>query len=109
MSTLPPSKRISLQRTEGEWQKIEQILKDKGIDWHSYIRRESSRLVNEHKACDVCVSPAEGEIDRRRHNIPIPMYEELSLLAARMGKDVGTVIDEFLLTPLLLQGKDAAL
>lgn len=109
MATLPPSKRISLQRTKGEWDQIEKVLKEKGVDWHSYVRRESSRLVNDHKACDVCVSPAEGNIDRRRHNLPNEMYEELSKLAMRMGKDVGTVIDEFLLTPLLLQGKDAAL
>lgn len=108
-NTNPASKRIALTRTQGEWEAIDKILKENKSEFHSYLRRESSRLRNAAKECLACVTPAGGPKKQRRHNIPTDIYNDLLEIARLAGKEVGDVLDELLLTPLLLPGKDAAL
>lgn len=103
-----PSKRVSIQRTEGEWARVLSVLQSKNQDVHGYLRRESSRLVNNYKECGTCVTPAAGDVKRIRHKIPHDIYLVLAEIAEKQGKDVGTVLDEYLITPLL-RDKDAAL
>ncbi len=103
----PPSKRIALTRTRGEWDKLDKIFKEKGF--HTYIRQESSRIANMAKKCLECVTPAAGEKIQRRHQIPTPIYEDLLAIANLRGIPVGQFLDDLLLTPLLLPDKDAAL
>lgn len=107
--TDPPSMRISLTRTQGEWDALDKILGNKGLDFHSYIRRTSSKLANTARECPVCLTPAAGKKITKRHHIPTEIYKALETIAKAMGKDVGIVIDEMLLSPLLSKGKDVAL
>lgn len=97
-----------MTRTQGEWKAVEKRLQDKKATFHSYLTRKISGLVNEFKRCGECVSPANGEMIRRRHNIPVETFEKLEELASLMGKDVGTIVDEFVIGPMLQQDKDAA-
>lgn len=104
---IPPSKKIRLKRTQGEWELLEKKLKEKNTDFHSYLRNESSRLRNLFKECQPCVTQASGIKTYKRHNIPTDIYNDFVEIAVRMQKDVATVIDEFLISPMLRPDKDA--
>lgn len=104
-----PSKRISILKTEGEWHYISQMLADdKNCDLHSYLHREISRLSTKYVECEVCITKADGVLKSYRHNIPTHIYMKLLPLAQKMGKPVATIINDLLITPLLLPDRDAA-
>lgn len=105
-----PSRRISILRTEGEWKHVMALLyEQKQTDIHGYLHREISRMTNIFKDCEVCITPADGHMKSFRHNIPTHIYEKLLPIAQKMGKPVATIVDDLLITPLLLKDRDAAL
>lgn len=105
-----PSKRISLLRTEGEWNHISRLLLDQNnTDLHAWLHREISRLSNKYADCEICITPANGVTKSFRHNIPTHIYNKLIPIALKMRKPVATLIDDLLIMPLLLPDKDAAL
>lgn len=103
--------KIYIQRTEGEWQYLDQKAREMGkTDIHSAIRCQISKLQKEFKECPSCVTPAGGEKKVRKHFIPPHQLEELQKIADIMQKPLTAVVDEFVITPLLLpQDKVAAL
>lgn len=106
----PPSKEIRLNHTIGEWQYLEELIKrEKKCDLHNYLNREISRLKTKNEECPLCISPADGRKKSRKHRVPSEIYQGILQLSARMGKTPGTIIDEFILNPLLPKGKDPAL
>lgn len=101
--------RIHLLRTEGEWNYIKDWLqKNKHTDLHTYLHREISRLKNHYEECDVCVTPADGNMVKIRHNVPLEIYNSILPIAQKMGKPVSTIIDDLIIMRLLFEGKDAA-
>lgn len=104
-----PSIRVGFTRTQGEWEALDKLFKENKTDFHSYVRRASSRLRNKARECMVCVTPASGVKVDRRHQIPTEIYNDLLEVALLKGQTVGDVLNELLFTPLLLPDKDVAL
>lgn len=106
----PPSKRVSISRTDGEWQAIQKKLMAKGgQNFHTYLHMQASRLRNIYLKCRECITPASGSRIKKRHNIPPEIYAELHEIAVIMKKDVGTILDEFFIAPLLTPDTNVAL
>lgn len=102
--------KIYIQRTEGEWKQINRKIRAAGKkDIHSYLRCEISRLISLYNDCQPCITPASGEVRKIRHKIPEDVYEKLLVLSNLMKKPVSTIIDDFIVNPLLQPDKDAAL
>lgn len=109
-----PAKRTStnrsqvyLQHTEGEWREIENKLKQLGKSggFHSHLHSEIYKMFALYKECEECVSPAEGEVIKKRHEIPDAVYPMLAQLSKKMRKPISTIIDELMVMPLLLPGR----
>lgn len=96
--------RIFITKTKGEWQAIVIILSElrKKAGLPSYVRNESSRLIRDFKDCPDCITPAEGEKVQREFCIPDDEYEELLKIAEKMKITVSSVIDDLVISPLLL-------
>lgn len=95
--------RIYITRTQGEWKAMETILAElqrKAIP--SYVRNECHKIVKEYKGCEDCVTPAEGEPIKWQFCIPDDDYIELKKIAEKMKKTVSSMIDEMVISPLLL-------
>jgi len=54
--------RICITRTEGEWEAINEGMKN-GLS--HYIRMECSTLIEDFKDCPLCITPADGEKNRK--------------------------------------------
>lgn len=109
-----PAKRTStnrtqvyLQHTEGEWKEIENKLKRLGKTggFHSHLHSEIYKMYAMYNECAECVSPADGDVVKVRHEIPEAVYPMLSQLSRKMKKPISTIIDELMVMPLLLPGK----
>lgn len=91
--------RICITRTEGEWETILSTMKN-GLS--QYIRMECSTLIRDFEDCPNCVTPADGKKIVRQIKIPDEVYRELEKIALKAQKPVSSIIDEFIISPLLL-------
>lgn len=101
-STIPEFKPLSILKTEGEWDIITKKLAEAGRkDLSVYIRSEVRKL-----NISYCENPqkffrAPGEKVYKRPHIPIDAYNKLKIIADNMKKPVSTIVDIFIIQPLL--------
>jgi hypothetical protein len=93
---------ICLLKTEGEWKEI--LAKMGKKNFHSFIVGEVRRLGNSFAECPDCVTKASGKKKYKRPKIPLEYYEKIERIALEMQIPVSTVVDIFIILPLL-QGK----
>lgn len=95
-------KRIYIQRTAGEWNVINEEVKKLGKqDLHTYLHCGISRLKRIYQECPDCITPAQGEITQKSHQLPDELYEILEKLSQKMKKPISSIVDDLLITPLL--------
>lgn len=96
--------RIFITKTKGEWEAVNIILSElrKRARLSKYVRNESLRLVRDFKECPNCITPADGDKVKMQFLIPDNEYEELKLIAEKMKISVSSVIDDLVISPLLL-------
>lgn len=93
---------IYLSRTQGEWDAIDAAIKKMGRkNLNKFIRSEVSKLGNAYVECPNCITKASGEKKEKRPKIPMESYERLEKIAERMDIHVSTVVDLFIISPLL--------
>ncbi len=103
MSRLKYTKQLSVKKTEGEWTKIDVIVSASGKkDLNAYIRCEALKIKKAFGECPEQVTPAKGVRIEKRPYIPLTIYAALEPLALRMGVPVSSVIDRFIIDPMLL-------
>lgn len=95
-------KRIKIFRTKGEFDFIEERVKELGkTDWHFYMRCELHKLEKKFNECPNCITPAEGEKVEKVHYVSDETYDMLLKLAKVMDKTPSLIVDEFIIMPLL--------
>lgn len=93
---------ISIFRTSGEWDIILSKIAEMGKkDFNSFVRAEIRRLIAAYDKCPKCVSNAGGEKILKRPDIPVEHHKKLQALARKMGTPVSSVVDMFVIAPLL--------
>ncbi len=100
------NKRIKIHRTEGEFIALDRIVKELGKpDLNTYLRSEIYKLEKEIKRCPECVTEAKGGVKQDRvHYISDDTYAVLLSISRRMQKPIASIIDDFIINPLL-QGR----
>lgn len=95
--------RVTITRTEGEWQEIEKRIKELGkSDVNGYLRGEIHKLQKLFQQCPLCVTPAYGKPITKQHCVSKEIYGHLSELAKLMNRPVNSVIEDLFIVPLLL-------
>jgi hypothetical protein len=99
-----PLKRIYLWRTEGEWEVLEAKIKELGkTSFSSYLRSEIPKLQAILNECPDCITPAKGERKEKIISITEESFNTIKEISEKMHTGMASVIDEFLITPLLLE------
>lgn len=97
-----PAKRILISRTEGEWRYIMKAVKATGsTNIDSFLRKEITKLGKRFEECPDCVSPAEGEKQKRCYRISDEAHSFLSAASKVMNKPISTIVDELIINPIL--------
>jgi hypothetical protein len=95
-------KRIKLLRTVAEWQIIDRKIKESGkTNFNAFLRSEINRIKIMYSECKNCVTPAEGPRKQKVHSIDEQTYEMFEEISKRMQRPVASVIDDFIISPLL--------
>lgn len=95
-------KRIFLTRTEGEWASIKKKVKTYGkSSFTAHLRCEIHKLKLQFEECSECITPAEGEMIKKEYSIPEDIAPMLTFLSVKMKKPISTIVDEFVIMPLL--------
>lgn len=103
MKRITKTARISITRTQGEWDKINRRVIELGKpDLNTYLRSQIFKLQRKFDECPKCITPAEGIMIQKKHYIPETAIETLFTIALKMKKPVGEIIDELIINPLLL-------
>jgi hypothetical protein len=92
--------KVKLSRTRAEWKVIQGKMKKKNLN--SFIRSEVKKIAEKHNECPCCVTPAEGERVEKRFDIDRETYAVFEEIAKKMHKPVASVIDDFIIVPLLI-------
>lgn len=90
-------------RTVGEWEKIDEVVRESGKgDIGQYIRWKLAKMQKAYDECKECITPACG--DRIRKEVPIypSNHEMLSELSVKMKKPIDTVVNELIINPMLI-------
>jgi hypothetical protein len=96
--------RLSLCRTEGEWDFIDAKIRGMGkTTFASFIHSEIKKLSTEFKECPNCITHAAGRKVERIPWISSVSLKELEDIAIIMQKPLSSVIQEFIIAPLLRQ------
>lgn len=97
-------KKINVSRTNGEWEAIEAKIKELGKkDVNSYLRCEIYKLKKRFDENPISITSADGIIKIKQYYMPDTTYDTIKLIALKMKKPVATVVDEFIINPLLTQ------
>lgn len=93
-------KQIGIHRTEAEFEIIDAAIKEKGREFTSYVRSEIFKLQKREKL--ITHIPPEKEPKKRRQvYVSEPTYEILKRLSAKTKKPINTLVNEFIIAPLL--------
>lgn len=96
-------KRVKLHRTAKEWDVVDQKVKESGkSNITSFIRSEVNKITSKYNECPLCVTVAEGQKLERTYFISPQSYDVLKQIAIKMRKPVASVIDDFIIAPLLM-------
>jgi hypothetical protein len=96
-------KRVKLYRTPTEWRIIESKIKESGkSDFNSFMRSEINKLTSKYSECPLCVTVAEGDKTERACPLTDPSYDILKEIAIKMQKPIASIIDDFIIAPLLM-------
>lgn len=102
-SILPKNPRISITRTVGEWERIEERLEEmqKG-NVSSYINNKVNKLANQFKECPDCVTPAEGDKIIKQFCVTNKNTQLiLQKISKKIKRPIASLIDELYISPLL--------
>lgn len=105
------NKRIKIRKTEGEFSAIDRRVRELGKpDLNAYLRSEIYKLEKEIDRCPECITEGTGDEKKkeRAHYISIETYAQLLKLKRRMRKPISSIIDDFIILPLLT-GKTSAI
>lgn len=96
--------RIFIKKTQEEWNNLSFIMSRQEFrsGLPNFIRRESFRFVQEVKDSPDKISTLENMKIQKEFIFPESQYEELFRLSVILRKPVSTIIDEFVISPLLL-------
>lgn len=96
------TKLLSISKTTGEWCLIEKKISESGkINLSQYIHKEAIKIKNAFKDNPTTITCASGKRVEKRPCIFIGVYEELEGIATIMDISVSTLIDRFVIDPLL--------
>lgn len=101
----PP--RILIRRTEAEWKAIKEkiAVTNKG-DFNSFLRREIYKLANKQSGVgSINQSYGEQQVDKY-HSLTPHSHEVLKLLSKKMKRPIGSIVDQYIISPLLCSGSD---
>lgn len=94
--------RISLLRTNGEWDRInDHISQDCNTDWSKFWNKRIAVLKENYRKCPSCVTCADGDKVTKILNFTEEQYKLLEAIAFQMKKPVASVIDELIISPIL--------
>lgn len=93
-------KRVQISRTKAEWKVIEQKINKK--TFKVYLRAELRKIVDKYGECPLCITCADGSRLKKDVFIDTETYTTLKDIATRMKRPVASVIDEFIIAPLLM-------
>lgn len=92
--------KVKLYRTRAEWEVVKNKMTKKSLT--SFIRCEIKKIAEKHNECPNCVTPAEGEKIEKKFEIDAETYAIFEEIAKKMRKPVASVIDDFIIVPLLI-------
>jgi hypothetical protein len=96
-------KRVKLYRTPGEWRIIEAKMKEAGkSDFGSFMRSEINKITSKYAECPLCVTVAEGDKTEKACPLTDLSYDVLKEISTRMQKPIASIIDDFIIAPLLM-------
>lgn len=96
-------RRIKLYRTAAEWEIIRDRIKETGkSELNAYIRSEINKIMIKYNECPLCVTPAKGNKKQKVYCINPEAYEMFQEISKKMGKPVASIIDDFIIAPLLI-------
>jgi hypothetical protein len=96
------TKRVKLYRTAAEWELIEKKISESGkANFSAFVRSEINRIKLKYSECKLCVTPADGPRTQKEHLLDEETYKMFEEISDRMGKPVASVIDDFIIAPLL--------
>jgi hypothetical protein len=96
------TKRVKLLRTATEWELIEKKISESGkSNFNAFMRSEINRIKLKYEECKLCVTPAEGDRIQKEHFLDEETYKMFEEISKRMRKPVASVINDFIIAPLL--------
>lgn len=94
--------RITLTKTEGEWKEIEVKLKEMNKkNVCRYVRFEVKQIVKKYIEDSKNITQAAGEKKEKQIPISSHTYMILMELSHQMQRPVNSIVDDFLIVPLL--------
>jgi hypothetical protein len=95
-------KRVKLFRTATEWEIVERKIKESGkTNFSAFLRSEINRIKIMYDECNECVTPADGPKKQKVHSLDEQTYKMFEDISERMHKPIASVIDDFIISPLL--------
>lgn len=96
------SKQIIINRTRGEWERLNIIAKEEGkAEFKDLLRNQIWKLAREINACSKCVSEADGDIVEKKYYISQETARSLEIISIKMKKPIGAVINDIIISRLL--------
>jgi alkylhydroperoxidase family enzyme len=96
------SKQVVINRTKGEWDKLNAIAKANGkSNFTAFLRGAIWNLARQINECEKCVSSAEGSIVEKKYYISQETARTLELISVRMRKPIGAVINDIIISNML--------
>lgn len=97
--------RIYINRTEAEWQQIDQEVEkmlNGRADFYSYVRGSMYALHKNYNKCQPCVTIADGEKITRSISLEDKnIYDTINTIASKMKCAKNQVVDRLIIQPLL--------
>lgn len=102
---------VSITKTRSEWKIIEEKISELGKKKFTiFVRSETKKLGNAYSQCPDCISKGDGgEKITKRPYIHADTHNKLKELAARMQLPVSTIVDIYIIMPLLMPPNFAVL
>ena len=72
------------------------------LDYSTFLHGRMRKLITTFNDCPDCITVAEGDKKSRANRVSDDVYEKLTLISLKMKIDESTVIDRFIIQPLLL-------